>query len=486
MNKFARFAIAIGVILALGSLASAQSWTPLTNTFPGAGAGTMLTLRDGRILVHNADAPDWWVLTPDATGNYVNGTWSSGGNLPAGYGPLYYGSQVLLDGKTVVIEGGEYNLGVQDWTNQGALLTYSGSSFVWAANAPPSGWLNIGDAQSVILADGRYMQSSCCYGNANQTAFFAGPNTWNNNPNFIIGPANDEGAYTLLPSGKVMMVDAWSTACSGFNSSEIFDPTTSAWSCGPNTPFQMWDNIGHELGPAVLMHNGKIFQVGANPVSAIYDPISNSWAPGPGTQGFAGYDAPASLEFNGKVLEMMGPPSFLGGCQMFEYDPAANTLTPTVNQPLDCPGDPTYYGHLMVLPSGQIMFTDFSNFIEVYNPAGSVDPVAVPTILASSTHVKAGSTNNILYGRQLNGLGQNNAYGDDYQGDTNYPLVRLTNTSTGNVYWALTHNESTHSIAPGTIMFTHYDVPASVPNGKYKLNVVTSGIPSNTIIVSVP
>jgi hypothetical protein len=111
--------------------------------------------------------------------------------------------------------------------------------------------------------------------------------------------------------------------------------------------------------------------------------------------------------------------------------------------------------------------------------------VARPTILASTTNLKAGSANNILYGKQLNGLGQNNAYGDDYQGDTNFLLVRLTNTSTGNVYWALAHNESTHSIAPGTIMYTKFDIPASVPAGNYQLNSVAKGILSNTVIVSV-
>ena len=139
----------------------------------------------------------------------------------------------------------------------------------------------------------------------------------------------------------------------------------------------------------------------------------------------------------------------------------------------------------MVLPTGQIMFTDLSGLVEVYTPSGVADPAAVPTILAASAGLKIGSVNNVLYGKQLNGLGQNNAYGDDYQGDTNFPLVRLTNISTGNVYWALTHNESTHSIAPNTIMYTKFDIPATVPAGRYQLNSVANGIASNTIIVSV-
>ena len=79
---------------------------------------------------------NWHILTPDATGSYINGTWSSGGNLPSGYAPWFFGSQVLLDGKTIVIEGGEYNNGSQDWTNLGAVGTISGSPINWTKNNP--------------------------------------------------------------------------------------------------------------------------------------------------------------------------------------------------------------------------------------------------------------------------------------------------------------------------------------------------------------
>jgi len=489
MKTFARLAIALTVLMALAGLASAQSWTPLTNQ-PGVNVGPMLQLRDGRILVHEEQAGNaraWHVLTPSATGSYVGGTWSSGGLLPTNYSPFYFGSQVLLDGQTVVIEGGEYNFGSAVWTNLGARLTYSGSSFTWVANSPPAGWSQIGDAQSVILADGRYMQASCCSPQVG-SAFYNGPNSWLPNGN-IVGFANDEGGYALLQNGKVLMVDAWSTVCSSFGSSELFNPTTNTWSCGPITPAQLWDNSGHELGPAVVMHNGKVFQVGATNNTAVYNPTANSWAAGPTPpNGLTGYDAPGALEPNGKVLEMLGPSGFASGCQFMEYN-LNGTLTNTVN-PANCPGDPSFIGHLMVLPTGQIMFTDLSGFVEVYTPAAGVNPAAIPTILGISSPLLPGTVNNVLWGKQLNGLSQNNAYGDDYQGDTNFPLIRLTcanvqnNTCTvGNVYFALTHNESTHSIAPGTIMYTKFDIPATVPAGTYQLVSIASGVASNPIIV---
>src|SRR3954447_9981076 len=67
----------------------AQTWTPLTHTAP-IGAGTSLLLTDGTVLVHQSCSSVWYRLTPDATGSYINGTWSAIASLPAGYAPLYY------------------------------------------------------------------------------------------------------------------------------------------------------------------------------------------------------------------------------------------------------------------------------------------------------------------------------------------------------------------------------------------------------------
>src|SRR5271156_2465284 len=126
MKPFVRLAIALTVLLALTGIAVGQSpWADLNNQ-PGAAVGPMLQLRDGRILVNESQGPDtgvWFILTPDATGSYVNGAWSVTGHLPAGYAPIYFGSQVLLNGRQVVIEGGEYNNGTAVWTNLGALGT---------------------------------------------------------------------------------------------------------------------------------------------------------------------------------------------------------------------------------------------------------------------------------------------------------------------------------------------------------------------------
>ena len=486
MNLIGKIAITSIILFALLGAAGAQTWTPLVHQ-PGVNLGVMLQLRDGRILVHeeqNGNSSAWHILTPDSTGSYVNGTWSSGGLLPTGYAPWFFGSQVLLDGKTVVIEGGEYNSGHQVWTTMGAIGTISGSSLTWTSNSPPKGWTTLGDAESVLLADGTYMQANCC---TPQNALFSGPNSWTATGS-VNQSSNDESGFTLLSNDHVLTVDAkHSSNCGTSQGSELYDQGTGIWSCGPNLPVQLYNANDEELGAAVLMYNNKVFQFGGNVVAtAIYDVANNTWSAGPTPpNGLNQADGPAALEPNGKVLAMLSPGLFKGGCQFVEYDPATNTLANTVN-PANCPGDSSYFGHLMILPTGQIMFADFSGTVEIYTPAPGVVAGVAPTINSLSGSIGSPSDNNVLSGTQLNGLTENNAYGDDYQGATDYPLVQLVQVAAPNtVYYATTHDETTHSIAPSTPNSTKFDVPAGLPAGSYTLTLVANGIASNPIVVEV-
>jgi hypothetical protein len=99
--------------------------------------------------------------------------------------------------------------------------------------------------------------------------------------------------------------------------------------------------------------------------------------------------------------------------------------------------------------------------------------------------VVRGSTYKIS-GTQFNGLSQANAFGDEFQTATNYPLVRITNKSTGHVFYARTHGHSTMGVATGTkIVSTNFDVPASMETGASSLVVVANGIPSRAVNITV-
>jgi hypothetical protein len=158
------------------------------------------------------------------------------------------------------------------------------------------------------------------------------------------------------------------------------------------------------------------------------------------------------------------------------YNPATNKLTNTTN-PAACPSDPTFVGHFMLLPTGQALFSDFSGNLAIYTPAAGVVASAIPKITSTVHTFTHGSKNNVLAITGLNGLSQGAAYGDDYQPEANYPLIRLKATN-GNVTYAFTHNDSTHSIAPGTKGTTMFDLPTTLGAGSYSLYVVVNGISS--------
>jgi len=214
--KISQMLIATLAALIIGTaIANSQTWQPLTNQ-PSFNPGAMLLLTDGTVLVHSepncltctgTDYSSWYKLKPDANGSYVNGTWTQVAPFPSGYAPLYFGSVVLPNGR-VVVEGGEYNCASGScnavWTNQGAL--YDPLKNTWTPVPPPQGWTTIGDAQTVVLPNGTYMQANCC---TKEQALFS-PSTMSWTPTgagkFDI---NDEEGWTLLPSGKVLTVDAY-------------------------------------------------------------------------------------------------------------------------------------------------------------------------------------------------------------------------------------------------------------------------------------
>ena len=105
-------------------LAHSETWIPLVNQpNPCLGLSNPLLLTDGTVIAHEACGPQWWRLTPDPYGSYINGTWKQIASLPSGYAP-YFGSAVLPDGR-VIMMGGEYNATNGNcypvWTNLGAI-----------------------------------------------------------------------------------------------------------------------------------------------------------------------------------------------------------------------------------------------------------------------------------------------------------------------------------------------------------------------------
>src|SRR5471030_2673970 len=121
--------------------ARAGGWQQVAaaSPFGSNGAGTALLMTDGTIMVQDNES-SWYSLAPNKNGNYVQGKWTPKASLPAGYGPLYFASAVLADGK-LIINGGEYNFFHGTETNLGAI--YDPVADTWTSVSPPTGWAEI-------------------------------------------------------------------------------------------------------------------------------------------------------------------------------------------------------------------------------------------------------------------------------------------------------------------------------------------------------
>jgi hypothetical protein len=484
--------LGMALVVLTAVCAAATQWQQVTPTStPNIGAGAMALLTDGRVLIHDESGnpgtwQNWWTLTPDASGSYATGTWTQVASLPSSYGPLYFSSAVLPDGR-YIIEGGEYNNGGDAWTKLGAL--YDPVANTWTQVAPPPGWASIGDAPSVVLSNGTYMQSSCCDSQKHAALFDAGTLSWT-----AIGAGKfdvyDEEGMTLLPGGSVLDVDAYVFQYNSAGKNwETYNPGTGTWTSQGNTPAQLWDsaaNCGgsgaatYDLGPAVLMPNGTVLQTGANSCAAghnaLYTVSSNTWAKLPDfPPGLDVADGPAALEVNGNVLVMTSPGVFNTGAVFFEFNGSKFTL---IAGPPNGPVDSSFYGHMLMLPTGQILFTDFSNDVELFTSLGGQYTGWTPTVVGPPSASIPGATIT-LNGFKFNGASQNNAYGDDFQDATNYPLVRFTSTiAPFNVYYAKTHNHSSMAVGYVGPTYTLVDIPATIPIGTYNMQVVVNGIAS--------
>jgi hypothetical protein len=459
------------------------TWKPLTHQ-PTFNASTMLLLTDGTVMCQDSDANDWWKLTPDNTGSYLNGTWSKLANGPNS--PLYYASAVMRDGR-VFVAGGEYNAGVQ--VDLLAAEIYNPVTNVWTVIATPAGWTHIGDAPACVLPDGRILLGSII---DQKTAIYdpvAG--TWTAGPNK--GDISSEETWTLLPDETVLAIQ-----CKNHPHTEKYVAAANAWVTAGATPVDLVEASSIETGANILLPDGRVFAIGATGHTALYTfpPIANqlgSWAAGPNFPVVSGKqlgakDAPACLMPNGHVLCASGPVDGVSGNYLpptyfYEFDPRAGTLAAAPNPPTS--GTVPYEGRLLLVATGEVLFSNGTKNIQVYEPGGVPDPVWMPTITSSPASVTHSKTFT-LHGRQLNGLSQAVSYGDDAQMATNYPLVHIRNNASGHLFACRTHSHSTMGVNTGTVIHsTQFDVPAGIQLGASMLTVIANGIASHSVAVNV-
>lgn len=482
------FMLAAALIAAVLPIAAgAQTFTNLKNQ-PPDGAVITMQMTDGTVIAQGGGLNDWWKLTPDNKGSYVNGTWTQLATLPAGYAPYAMAEAVMADGR-LLISGGEYNetFNCCQFTNQSAI--YDPLKNTWTMISPPQGWTNIGDAPSIMLPDGRFVIAFKF--NSKMAALDPKTLKWTElKSKGKNGKMTAEEGWVLQPDGTFLTIDV-----KAHPGSELYDPKSGKWidegvtggvdlrgsqnCCGDCIPYgkdgkKCYDPPG-ETGAAVRRPDGTVFATGSVPDgestahTAIWTPPSKgtkgTWAAGPNfPSGDDSYDDPISILPNGNVL-VEGESS-----RLYEFDGTKLNTTSTSGS-----------GTLMPLPTGEVLVGGYGT----YKTTGTYQAAWAPTISNSPSSVTRGQTYPIS-GTQFNGLNQGGSFGDEFDTHTNYPLVRVTNTSTGHVFYWRTHDHSTMGVATGSqTVSTNFDVPSNMETGAAQLVVVANGIPSTAVAVTV-
>ena len=247
-------------------------------------------------------------------------------------------------------------------------------------------------------------------------------------------------------------------------------------------------------GPKILMPNGNGLLGGANGLTAIYNPMTNSWSEGPTMPSVVINGEPTQLTMGNsrhrhaqwRLAPALSPavdfPTYPGPTYIYDFNPATNVytnLTAQVNATGFDLTDNSFVDNMLVLPTGQMWLTNFGEDPILSSSFAPGNPAWQPTITRFVSNGAGGFT---LTGTQLNGLDKGAEYGDDNQMAENYPIVQVTDTKTGDVYYATTSNWSSVGVATGNASETVTVVlPQAFGNDPYHLVVIADGIASNSI-----
>ncbi len=481
--------IILAILLAICLTSFSQGiWTPLNNLAPNLNSGVMLLLTDGTVITNTADDMDvysttWNKLTPDSTGSYVNGTWST--IAPMIDTRLYFASQVLQNGK-VYVAGGEYG------TGSGSAEIYDPLADTWTSIIVVDSSSIIYDGNSQLLPDGRVMQNvviddSIGYGIKN---FIYDPVA----DTFSIGAMclqnADEAPWVKLADNSILFEDFGDTL------TERYIPALDLWIRDSSMPFILNDTFVWDNGPGLLLPNGKAFFIGSTGQTLTYTPSGDttlgSWlATSSVPNGNSMTDGAAAMMADGHILCATSPApngysndsSFYSPTYFYDYNYITDSFVPVLSPD----GFDALYGivcyetNMLDLPDGTVLFSVQSlNQYYIYTPGNAPLAAGKPTI----NTVSQTGCDFMITGTLFNGISQGAAYGDDWQMATNYPIVRLI--AYGKTYYARTTRWNSTGVQRGALPDTAYfTIPDStLRSGNYALLLSANGISSDTFNIA--
>jgi PKD repeat protein len=483
--------IAVAFCLFAGQ-ASAQigTWTNVATLAPHQNNGQMLLMTDGRIMCHTVaggtlgDGTIWDILTPDSTGSYVNGTWSSTAGMTQER--FSFSSEVLQSGN-IYAAGGEYGT---DGTQAGwHAETYNPTTNTWTEVTGTTSAKTISDGNCKLLDNGDVLQAevnvsfpkNCMFFNPTTNAMTTAPST---------REGDNESMWLKLPDGSVLFVDEDATT------SERYIPATNTWIADGTVPVSLYDPYGYECGPAWMLPNGKAFFIGGTNKTAWYTPSGSTapgtWSAGPLVPNSYGMpDAPGAMMRNGHILFACSPQpqsstnEFLTPTVFYEFNYLDSTYTSVPSPTTDATGAVCQQFTMINLPNGQVMMSmdqdgAASAQYYIYTP-GSAQLAAGQPIIDQVTKLTCNTF--MAVGHRFNGISEGSAFGDENENDTNYPLFRFKSAS-GRIYYARSYNWNSTAVQRSLSVndTAYFEIPATMVNGSYYMFAVANGIASDSIL----
>ena len=315
------------------------------------------------------------------------------------------------------------------------------------------------------------------------------------------------GPLLRLQDGRVLAIGATQHTA-------LYNPATNTWAAGPDirgTLNGIPSPFGADDAPGAVLPNGHVmfaadagvagFTSSGNitsgsavitgiPSTAILQVLWGVNGAGiPGGSFIASVDSPTQVTINnsatattsGVAISWGG--TFSNPTELFDFDPQINKISQVTSALPD--GNLSFEGcypsRMLILPTGQLLFSDGSSQLWVYTSSGGPDPKLRPVI----TNVRYQDDGKFrLTGFQLDGQSAGAAYGDDDQMDANYPIVRLVNSS-GNVFYARTSDWSKIAVGDAGRETVEFTLNPGVTPGDYSLIVSGAGISSLPTLIHI-
>lgn len=316
------------------------------------------------------------------------------------------------------------------------------------------------------------------------------------------------GPALRLQDGRIFVIGA-------NQNTAFYDPKTNIWSAGPNivgTLNGVASPFGADDAPGAILPDGHVIfaaDAGASAFtssgnitagSAVITGIPSTailqiyWSvSGPGIPGGAyivsvdshsqvTISSPATATTKGDAILWGG--TFSNPTELFNFDPSSNTITQFTQTMPDgnLPYEGSYPTRMLILPTGQLLFSDSSSQLWVLTSTAPPNSTLRPQV--KSVNYWGGGHFRVR-GTQLNGQSAGAAYGDDDQMDSNYPIIRLVNSS-GNVFYSRTSNWNKFAVGDGVgSESVDFDLNPGVTPGNYTLIVSGAGISSYPTFIQI-